>query len=503
VVLITSVDSVDTDVDAAVVPSLACASSEGVRGPSWTSRYVALLAGLDLVATFVATMICWVVGSADDRQAVTVFSGHVHYWSLAVAAPLIWLAALAGSGAYSRHDASQGFDDYRLPARVGIYGAGFISILAFALNVGLSQLIVLVYFPVLVGTSLLLRCIFRQGLFALHRRGRALRRMLLVGDKTCVTRFANHIFRQPMPGYRLVGACIPSDESVIGHGRSRVSVVGRPEDLVALAEVGDVDTVLIVGHPKFEGTTLQEVAWRLERSGRNLLIGPDVVDLAGPRISIAPIGGLPLLRIGDPLIGVHRHTVKAWVERFLALLLLALMAPFLGLIAVAIIADTGAPVFYRQQRVGFKGRLFTIIKFRTMEPGADAKLDELRNNNDHDGALFKMRQDPRVTRLGRWLRRYSLDELPQLYNVIRGDMVLIGPRPCLPSETVNFDEAAQRRFLARPGLTGLWQVSGRADLSWEEAVRLDLYYVENWSPWMDIVIAWRTLGVAMTGSGGY
>jgi exopolysaccharide biosynthesis polyprenyl glycosylphosphotransferase len=475
----------------------------GARVPSWTRQFVAALVAVDLAAALIAALVCWLVRPETDRRSVTVLSLHVPYWTLPAVATPIWLGALAIGGAYRRRRASQGLGDYRLPVITALRLAGALSILAFALHIQISRLLVVVYFPVLLVTSLILRGVCRQVLSASRRRGHALRKMLLVGDEECVARFANHLSRSPLREYRLVGACIPPDKSWVNTGPNRLSVVGRPDDVVAIAQARDVDTVLIVGHPHLTATTLQEIAWRIERSGRNLLVGPDVVDLAGPRISVAAIGGLPLLHIGDPLIGVHRHTVKACYERLIAGVLLVLLSPVFAVVALAILINSGRPVFYRQQRVGFRARLFTIVKFRTMEQGADSQQDRLHDSNDHDGVLWKMRVDPRVTPIGRWLRRYSIDELPQLLNVVRGDMVLIGPRPCLPKEAKRFGEAAQRRFLARPGLTGLWQVSGRSDIPWEEAVRLDLYYVENWSPWMDLMIAWRTVKVMLTGSGGY
>lgn len=473
------------------------------RIPSWTRRYVAVLVGLDLVAALTATFVCWVVRPKADRLSVTVLSWQVHYTTLALVVTPVWLGAMAAGGAYRRLHAGQGLTDYRLPVVTALRLAGAVSILSFAFQISVSRLLVVVYFPVLVGTSLVLRCAGRQGLSALRRRGMALRQMLLVGDESCVSRFAAHLMRSPIHGFRLVGACVPGNASVLGDGNRRLVVVGRPDDVVPVADDADVDTVLIVGHPHFETTSLQEIAWRLERSGRDLLVGPDVVDLAGPRISVAAIGGLPLLHIGDPLIGVRRHTVKAFYERLLGLLLVVLLAPVMAVVAVAILIDSGRPVFFRQDRVGFKRRTFSMVKFRTMEATAEAMQETLRDSNEHDGALFKMRMDPRVTRLGRFLRHYSIDELPQLLNVVKGDMVLIGPRPVLPSEAETFDEAAQRRFLAKPGLTGLWQVSGRSDIPWVEAVRLDLYYVENWSPWMDLMIALRTIRVLLTGLGGY
>jgi exopolysaccharide biosynthesis polyprenyl glycosylphosphotransferase len=495
-------DLVGAEMNTSVPPRLGTEVG-GTRAPNWTRHYVVALLIADLAAALTATLACWALRPTSDRTSVTVLSWHVHYWLLALITPPIWLCALAVGGAYRRRRASQGLGDYRLPAVTALRLAGFISILAFAFHISLSRLFVVVYFPVLLAASLLLRRACRQVLSALRRHGHALRRMLLVGDETCVAKFANYIVRSPTREYRLIGACIPGGKSWVGAGTSRVSVVGQPDDVVMVAQARDVDTVLIVGHPHLERTNLQEIAWRIERSGRNLLIGPDVVDLAGPRISVAAIGGLPLLHIGDPLIGVHRHTIKACYERVFALLLLILLVPVGIGVALAIMIDSGRPIFYRQLRVGFKGRPFTILKFRSMDRGAEAEQARLNDSNDHDGVLFKMRTDPRVTRVGKWLRRYSIDELPQLLNILKGDMVLIGPRPCLPSEATKFEEAAQRRFLARPGLTGLWQVSGRSDIPWEEAVRLDLYYVENWSPWMDLMIAWRTVKVLMTGSGGY
>ncbi len=492
----------DVDSDKALTsdqPQIAIAPSSGA--PSWTRRYVAVLLALDLTAALIANLVCWLVRPIADRQGVTVLAWHVRYWMLTLVVTPIWLGALAAGGAYRRHHASQGLDDYRLPVVTALRLAGAASIIAFGLHIGLSRLLVVVYFPVLVVVSLLLRLACRQGLSALRRRGHALRRMLLVGDLPCVTRFANHLLRSP--GYDLVGACVPDDASFVGRGEFSVAVVGRPDDAVTVAAQRGVDIVLIVGHPHLEKTTLQEMAWRIERSGRSLLVGPDVVDLAGPRISVAAIGGLPLLHIGDPLIGVHRQTIKAVYERLIGLVLLIVLGPLFAIVALAIRIDSGGPIFYRQKRVGFKGRPFNMVKFRTMVPTAEAMQAELFDLNEHDGFLFKIRSDPRVTRVGRWLRRYSIDELPQLLNVVRGDMVLIGPRPCLPQEAQNFGEAAQRRFMARPGLTGLWQVSGRSDIPWEEAVRLDLYYVENWTPWMDLMIVWRTLRVMVTGFGGY
>ena len=473
------------------------------RFPRWTRGYVAVLALADLVAAMVAALFCWIVRPAANSTSVQVLSWRFSYWALAVMMTPIWLAVMAREGAYRRGHAGERLRDFRLPVVTAVRLAGAASIAAFGLHIGLSRLLVIVYFPTLLVSAVLLRAAARWGLAILRRRGRALRRMLLVGDPACVAKFAGYLMRSPAHDYRLIGACVPGELSFVAIRGGRLLVVGRPDGLVDAAQRVKADTVAIVGDPHLEDTTIQEVSWRMERSGRDLLIAPDVVDLAGPRIEVGDLGGLPLLRIGDPLIGERRQVIKSGYERVLAIGGLILLAPVFAMVALAILMDSGGPVLYRQERVGFKGRLFTMVKFRTMRPAADKELDQLKDKNEHDGALFKIKDDPRVTRVGKWLRRYSIDELPQLFNVIQGDMVLVGPRPVLPRETVKFNEAAHRRFMAKPGMTGLWQVSGRSDIPWEEGVRLDLYYVENWSPWMDLMIVWRTLGVMLTGSGGY
>jgi exopolysaccharide biosynthesis polyprenyl glycosylphosphotransferase len=191
------------------------------------------------------------------------------------------------------------------------------------------------------------------------------------------------------------------------------------------------------------------------------------------------------------------------LDRTLALLLLVLICPLLLVVAAAVKCTSRGPVFFKQHRVGRGQREFLLWKFRTMTADAEAQRARLEALNEHDGPLFKMRSDPRVTPVGRLLRRWSIDELPQLLNVVRGDMSLVGPRPPLPSEVAGYSTDVRRRLLVKPGVTGLWQVSGRSDLSWEETVRLDLHYVENWSVAFDFLILWKTLGAVFRGRGAY
>ena len=251
------------------------------------------------------------------------------------------------------------------------------------------------------------------------------------------------------------------------------------------------------------GQRLRQLAWELEKTGTDLCVAPALLDVAGPRTTIRPIAGLPLLHMDHPEFTGGRRVIKAAFDKSLALAALVLAAPLLGALALVIHCDDGGPVLFRQTRVGKDGRTFTVYKFRTMVPDAEQRRAELASQNEQHGLLFKIRNDPRVTRSGSWLRRWSLDELPQLVNVLAGDMSLVGPRPALPEEAAMYGDHVRRRLAVKPGLTGLWQVNGRSDLSWDESVRLDLRYVENWSFVLDLQILWKTCAAVARGSGAY
>jgi exopolysaccharide biosynthesis polyprenyl glycosylphosphotransferase len=251
------------------------------------------------------------------------------------------------------------------------------------------------------------------------------------------------------------------------------------------------------------GGALRQLAWTLEKSSTDLYLAPALLDVAGPRTTIRPVAGLPLLHVDHPELGGGKRLFKGLFDKSVAAAVLVLLGPLLMFIAIAIRLHDGGPALFRQTRVGKDGRLFTVYKFRSMVVDAERQRSALIALNEHDGPLFKMRQDPRITRLGAWLRRWSLDELPQLLNVFLGDMSLVGPRPPLPSEASKYGSYMRRRLLVKPGLTGLWQISGRAELSWEDAVRLDVRYVENWSFALDLLILWKTIAAVLSGRGAY
>jgi exopolysaccharide biosynthesis polyprenyl glycosylphosphotransferase len=311
--------------------------------------------------------------------------------------------------------------------------------------------------------------------------------------------------REPRAGFHVVGACVPGRTRFIDVPDSApVPVVGSWDNVAEAALAAGADTIAVTASRDITPDRLRRLAWQLEGHDVDIIVAPALTDVAGPRVSIRPVAGLPLLHVDQPDITGARYLLKELVERALASVVLLCALPFLLAIAVAIKVTSPGPVLFTQTRVSRHGREFQIYKFRSMRVDAEALLETLREQNDvADGLLFKMRTDPRVTRVGRWLRRLSLDELPQLVNVLRGDMALVGPRPPLPVEAAGYTDGVQRRLLVKPGITGLWQVSGRSDLSWDESVRLDLYYVENWSLALDAQIIVRTIRAVLRGVGAY
>jgi exopolysaccharide biosynthesis polyprenyl glycosylphosphotransferase len=297
-----------------------------------------------------------------------------------------------------------------------------------------------------------------------------------------------------------VGVAVTSGET--GGQIEGVAVLPADDDLVEAARAVGAKTLAVTSCPEISPDDVRGLAWRLEGSGIELVVAPSVAEVASPRVRVQPAAGLTLLHLEEPAFRGAKRFVKGSVDRVGAVLALVAAAPVLLLSAVAVSITSSGPVLFRQQRIGRHGEVFSVLKLRTMYADAEERLAEMLECNEADGLLFKIREDPRVTAVGRWLRRFSLDELPQLVNVLRGEMSLVGPRP-LPVDGAAFAPAERRRLLVKPGITGLWQVSGRSDLSWDEAVRLDLYYVDNWSPSLDALILFRTVKAVLRRRGAY
>jgi exopolysaccharide biosynthesis polyprenyl glycosylphosphotransferase len=268
-----------------------------------------------------------------------------------------------------------------------------------------------------------------------------------------------------------------------------------------LLETTDATAIALVPSEALTSDAIHELAWRLEGRDLDLLIAPGIMDITGPRLTVRPAAGLPLLHLDEAVLSRPQAFSKRVLDLVGSLLTSLLLLPVFAAIALAVRMSSKGPVIFRQTRIGVGGRPFTMLKFRTMVDGADAMRDELRTSSGTEGATFKMADDPRVTKVGRFLRRWSLDELPQLWNVIGGSMSLVGPRPHPLDDVDRYGVDAYRRLALKPGMTGLWQVEGRSDLTWQEALQFDLYYVETWTLSGDIVLLARTVRAVLQGRG--
>jgi exopolysaccharide biosynthesis polyprenyl glycosylphosphotransferase len=348
------------------------------------------------------------------------------------------------------------------------------------------------------------RFVLRKWLHARRAAGRHVLPVLAVGSEPAVADLIRRTRRDPYFGWAVAGACTPTSAAANGEDHiDGVPVVGDLDAVAGLVRRGGYHVVAVCRAPGWGPARLHRLAWQLEDTDAELAVDPGLMEIAGPRMHIAPVDGFPLLRLSRPKFTGVSRVAKSVTDRSLAGLLLLLGAPVLLALALAVWLNDRGPVFFRQTRVGVGGTTFRMVKFRSMGVDAEDRLSAFVTANDGAGPLFKLHDDPRLTRIGKFLRKYSLDELPQLFNVLAGSMSLVGPRPPLPREVATYADDARRRLLVRPGMTGLWQVNGRSALSWEESVRLDLSYVENWSLALDLTILWKTFGAVVRGHGAY
>ncbi len=346
------------------------------------------------------------------------------------------------------------------------------------------------------------RFVGRQQVHRRRKHGHWTSAILAVGTRESVQHLVEVTARNPQAGLVVVGACVEDAErgELIAQG---VTVVGGVADAASIAEELGVDIVAVAGGG-LGPRRIRELGWALEGTGRNMVMAPELTEVAGPRVHVSPVEGLPLMWVDQPQFTGLRRVVKRAVDIAGALVALVLSAPILLATALLVRLTSRGPSLYRSMRMGQDGEEFRVYKFRSMYHDAEHRRLDLLSLNEHDGGiLFKMRRDPRVTPIGRLIRKFSLDELPQLFNVLRGSMSLVGPRPPLPDEVARYNDDVHRRLLVKPGMTGLWQVSGRSDLAWNEAVRLDLYYVENWSLSLDLAIIARTVLAVVRSRGAY
>ncbi|MBD0711179.1 MULTISPECIES: sugar transferase [unclassified Streptomyces] len=464
----------------------------------WEQRYRRAVMTSDTVAT--AVVVAAIGNFFGARDAA---NWHEKWGILAFGTELLVLAALAVSRAWAPAVLGQGAEEFRRLGRSLFAATVVLSLGGIALTSRNIKLWIFVAIPAIALVTMTERYLLRLRLHRQRKEGRCLRPVLAAGSPATVRDLITRTRKFPHLGWRVEAVCTADSPALDDELLDGVPVVGRLPDVAGQVHRNGYRVVAVTPDPHWSPDRLQRLAWNLEGSDAEMVVAPVLMEVAGPRLHVDAVLGIPLLRVSMPAFTGARRAVKEIVDRLGAAVLLLLFSPLLLLVAVLVMADSRGGAVYRQRRVGKDGREFTILKFRTMVVGADRAREDLADRNEGAGLLFKMRRDPRVTRVGSVLRRYSVDELPQLVNVLTGSMSLVGPRPPLPEESAAYGPDIRRRLLVKPGLTGLWQISGRSDLPWDEAVRLDLRYVEDWSLALDAVILWKTLRAVLYGQGAY
>ncbi|GAB3927593.1 sugar transferase [Kribbella albertanoniae] len=474
------------------VPAIVPRSSRSTE-PRWLGVYRWAAVGGDLLAAMLGVFVALLA-----RFGSGVGGGYLIVSSLL---PLAWVAAVALSKGYDPRYFGTGPDEFRSLLRSGVGLTAAVAMASYVTKTEIARGFVVLAIPVMCAAALCLRYALRKDLHRHRVRGRCMHRVLVVGHSVPAATLCEHLESRPTDGFRVVATCRPRAEEVTD-GPLHADELDEA-DILAAADRHAVEVVAISTDPELVGHSLRRLSWALEQRGIELIVSPGIIEVAGPRISVRPVAGLSLLHLERPSVSGGPHLMKAVFDRVVALGMIILLSPVLIGLALAVRLSSPGPVLFRQQRVGRAGSEFTMLKFRSMYADAEQRLGDLFALSDGNGVIFKMRDDPRMTPLGRWIRRFSLDELPQLFNVLRGEMSLVGPRPPLSEEVALYAADDSRRMLVKPGITGLWQVSGRSDLSWDESVRLDLRYVDNWSMTLDLLILWKTVRAVIYGAGAY
>ena len=429
----------------------------------------------------------------------------VTYAFLTLILSLAWWVTLGALGSREPTILGAGIEEYKrvTTASFGLFGA--VAILSYAFQFDTARGYVGLALPAGLFGLLFSRWTVRQILRSERRRGLSNSRVVVVGGPFAADHLIRSLNRQPDAGYEPVAACLvgPPDSALLTDLKTPVvGHVADPQSIVRAVKEYEADTVAISSGAQLRPGELRRLGWQLSALNVGMILAPALTDVAGPRIHTQPVSGLPLIHVSTPRLSGGKWVTKRIFDIFVSSLLLILLSPLFLVTAVLVKMSSPGPVFYRQERVGVRGSKFQMIKFRSMRPDADSQLMALLKEQGSDGSpLSKIQNDPRITPIGRIIRKFSIDELPQLLNVLGGSMSLVGPRPQRDHEVALYDEKAHRRLYVPPGMSGLWQVSGRSNLTWEESIQLDLYYVENWSLTQDIVILIKTFRAVLASDG--
>lgn len=487
---------ITTSTGAVVVSSVARSTS------NWRQRYTRILWATDLLVLMgvvFGTQVAWFgLGNAELAIREDGRLSPLSYWVFSAALVIAWMWSLSLIDSRSDRVIGSGWREYGTVASASLRLFGVIAIGAFLTHVEVARGFLLISLPVGVAVLLFERSLWRWWLLAQRSRGDYSAKVLLVGSRSSVYQIARELQRNPRSGYHVVGACVPSGSAAETIAGTNIPVMGTVDQVDRAMAAAGADTVAITSTDALPPDKVKQISWGLEAGKQHLVLAPSIVDIAGPRLSTRPVAGLPLIHVETPRFTGGQRLVKRTTDIAVSLVGIIVLSPVFAFLAMAIRLSSDGPILFAQERVGYHGTTFRMLKFRSMVVNAEELLDDIRDSrNMGNEVLFKMKDDPRVTPIGRIMRRFSLDELPQLFNVLSGSMSLVGPRPSLRSEVDQYADHVHRRFLVKPGVTGLWQVSGRSSLSWEESVRLDLSYVENWTLFADFLILCKTARAAL------
>jgi exopolysaccharide biosynthesis polyprenyl glycosylphosphotransferase len=470
--------------------------------PSHSAHLIPLVAAIgDFFLLAVATVVAMI-----GRQELTFFDPRTDITGFvsAAAGPLLvgWLAMLLTVGAYARDIFGASTDEYKLVIKASVLSAALVGIGCYLTGFPLSRGFFLLVFTLGTPMLLLWRLAFRRSIQHTRRHGHLRQGVIIAGNPSHVDDVAAVLRRESWLGYTVLGALTTPGTPLV-ETPAGIPVLGSTTDAVAAIDGVSADIIIFADGAFASSHELRRAMWDLESHSVQAIVVPSLTDVSSERLKVRPVAGLPLVHLEAPRTLHASHWAKRAFDIVGSLAILVLSAPITLGTAIAVKFHDGGPVLFRQTRIGRDGRPFSCLKFRSMVVNAEQLRSDLMVNHERSAVLFKMANDPRVTRPGKWIRRLSLDELPQLINVLRGQMSLVGPRPPLPHEAASYGSDMSRRLRVRPGMTGLWQVSGRSDLNWDDTVRLDLYYVDNWSMVQDLAILIRTLSAVLSSRGAY
>lgn len=469
----------------------------------WWYTYRRLVIMLDVLVVGIALVIANVARFSGLQTAVVGLKS-LTYPIISLILGVAWIVLLLGSRAYSSHTLGFGDSEYRRVVRATFLLFGGLSMAAVLFQFDFARGFLAIALPLGLLLILMGRWSMRQVLVRKRNRGAMMDEVLLIGSREAVQWTAERINRTPGAGYRIGAVACGADRVpvTLEDGTELVNF-GALDDTVDHLVTSGLRTVIIADDVQADRKFLRRLSWQLEDTTVQLVVTSRLTDVTGPRIHWRPVEGLPLMTVDTPRYSGFKYVLKRAFDLSVAVFSAVIVSPLLLVTALAIKAEDNGPVLYRQQRVGINGQSFTMTKFRSMRVDADRVKAQLMDTNEGAGPLFKMRQDPRVTKVGRLIRKLSIDELPQLIDVIRGDMSLVGPRPQLPEEVASLEPHQRRRLKVKPGITGPWQVGGRSNLSGDESVRLDLTYVENWSLSGDLLIMAKTVKAVLARDGAF